>query len=110
MWSAFNGPIPKGMCVNHISEVKTDNRLSNLNLMTFKENTNWGTGKKRMINNRIGKTKKRKVVQYDLNGNLIKEYESISEIRKLYSYSGGNICECCKNNRKSAYGYIWRYN
>ena len=40
VWIAFNGTIPEGLQVNHINEVKTDNRLSNLNLMTAKENTN----------------------------------------------------------------------
>ena len=43
VWEAFNGPVPEGMQVNHINEIKTDNRLENLNLMTPKENTNWGT-------------------------------------------------------------------
>ena len=42
-YEAFYGEIPKGMQVNHINEIKTDNRLENLNLMTPKENTNWGT-------------------------------------------------------------------
>ena len=44
VWEAFNGSIPEGLQVNHINEIKTDNRLENLNLMTPKENTNWGTG------------------------------------------------------------------
>ena len=33
--------------VNHINEVKTDNRASNLCWMTHKENNNWGTKNKR---------------------------------------------------------------
>lgn len=43
VWEAFYGKISDGLQVNHINEIKDDNRLSNLNLMTAKENINWGT-------------------------------------------------------------------
>lgn len=43
VWEAFNGKIPDGMQINHINEIKDDNRLSNLSLATAKENANWGT-------------------------------------------------------------------
>ena len=42
VYDAFNGKIPEGMQVNHINEIKTDNSLWNLNLMTNQENCNWG--------------------------------------------------------------------
>ena len=38
IWEAFNGPIPNGMTIDHISGDKTDNRLSNLQLLTPGEN------------------------------------------------------------------------
>lgn len=43
VWESFNGKIPDGLQVNHIDEIKDDNRLANLDLMTAKENINWGT-------------------------------------------------------------------
>lgn len=42
-WIAVNGDIPEGYEINHIDENKDNNAISNLNLMTPKENTNWGT-------------------------------------------------------------------
>jgi hypothetical protein len=36
---AFYGPCPKGMEVNHKNTVKTDNRLSNLEFITHRDNT-----------------------------------------------------------------------
>lgn len=43
IWMAVNGEIPEGYEVNHIDENKNNNSISNLNLLTPKENNNWGT-------------------------------------------------------------------
>lgn len=39
IWESVHGPIPDGLTINHINGVKTDNRLSNLELMTAVENS-----------------------------------------------------------------------
>lgn len=52
VWNAFKGPIPKGLVINHLNEIKNDNRLCNLEICTSKENTNYGTGKVRGAGNR----------------------------------------------------------
>ena len=45
VYETFSGaPIPPNMQVNHISEAKDENFFANLNLMTPKENINYGTG------------------------------------------------------------------
>ncbi len=108
VYEAFNGLIPEGMQVNHINEDKTDNRLENLNLMTPKENYNWGTR-----NNRISKTKtngrtSKPVLQLTLDGELVREWPSMNEAQR-HGYDSGNISACCLGKLKTYKGFIWRY-
>lgn len=39
VWLAFNGPIPEGITINHKNGNKIDNRLDNLELATYSEQT-----------------------------------------------------------------------
>ena len=38
IWECFNGIIPDGKVIDHVNNIKDDNRLCNLQLMTRKEN------------------------------------------------------------------------
>lgn len=49
VWESFRGKIPNGMQINHLNEVKDDNRLENLSLVTPKENINYGTAHIRTV-------------------------------------------------------------
>lgn len=109
VYEAFNGSIPEGLQVNHINEIKTDNRLENLNLMTHKENCNWGTGIERRAKKQINGKCSKPVLQYDLNDNLVKEYPSIRQVERETGFANQNIINCCKGKLKQAYGYIWKY-
>lgn len=48
VYESFNGKITGDMQVNHIDENKLNNRLNNLNLLSPKDNTNYGTHNERM--------------------------------------------------------------
>jgi hypothetical protein len=51
------------------------------------------------------------ILQFDLEGNFIKEWSSQSEASDYIS-NGKNsrgISACCKKNQKSSYGYIWKF-
>lgn len=119
VWEAFVGPIPEGMQINHINERKTDNFIwvnpdgsvdlekSNLNLMTRKENINWGTGIRRRA-----KSQSKVIEQYTLNGVYLCTWPSgMSVERKLghLGFSESSISKCCKGKLKSHKGYIWKY-
>lgn len=110
VWTAFNGAIPKGMQVNHINQIVTDNRLCNLNLLSAKENCNWSNHNEKLsktLTNR--KDQSRPVIQYDLDGNFIKEYPSTKEVERQLGYANSNIGMCCRGKYKQCYGFKWQY-
>lgn len=49
------------------------------------------------------------VIQYDLSGNFLREYISISQAARYNNFNAGNICSACKGNLKHAYGFKWTY-
>lgn len=51
----------------------------------------------------------RKIIQLDLEGNFICEWDSISEIEKKLKINHGNISLVCSNKRNSAGGFKWEY-
>lgn len=110
MWLTWVGEIPKGYEINHINEIKTDNRLCNLNLLSHKENNNWGTHNIRVAKSLTNHPKKSKpVVQKTLQGEIIKVWPSSMEIQRMLGYSHRSICNCCNGKRKTHKGFIWEY-
>jgi hypothetical protein len=70
------------------------------------------------IKDKLKKRLSKKVYQFDLNGNFIKEWTSSSEASRVLGISGGHIRECAnskqtanknKNFRKNAGNFIWKY-
>ena len=49
------------------------------------------------------------ILQFSKDGELIAEYSSIHEAERHTGCNQGNICNCCKGERKSAGGFIWKY-
>jgi len=48
------------------------------------------------------------VKQYDLTGNFLKNYKSISEASSITGISQSSISLCCKGKYKTAGKYIWK--
>lgn len=54
--------------------------------------------------------KNRPILQYDLEGNFIKEFRNVSEaVKEVGASTHTNIAKCARGIRKKSCGYIWKY-
>jgi len=58
--------------------------------------------KNRLINNKL-------ILQYNKNGEFIKEWNSAREAERYYNLSSNCIGSCLRGKTKSSGGYIWKY-
>lgn len=100
----------QGFEINHKDEDKTNNKIENLEWISHIDNCNWGTRNERIIKKiRNHKSMSKSVLQFDKNGNFIKEWISINEAARFTNMSAGAIVGCCKGRRKTHKGFIWKY-
>lgn len=51
----------------------------------------------------------KKVLQFDINDNLLNEFDSVSEASKSTQCDRRDIARCCGGKRKTCGGFIWRF-
>ena len=95
-------------CIDHIDGNRANNHADNLRWVTAKENSNNYNAPNTYKGKKINKGGKA-VLQYDLEGNFIKEWVTTMEIQRQLNYHRSNISNCCNGLVKTAYNYIWRY-
>lgn len=95
---------PKNLpIVNHKDGNKTNNHVDNLEWCTYQHNTIHAH------NNGMIKKWERKVIQHDLDGNLVGMYDSISEAAEKTNLTVYGISKACRGGLKTSGGYVWKY-
>lgn len=150
IWYYFNGEIPEGTEIDHINGIKDDNRLENLRCVSHSENMNNPITKeklrlsnigdknprygikltneqKNVISEKIKKQwedgiidKRKPVLQYSLDGKLIKEWKSATDCSRETEFRQSGIQYACNGGYydkkrgkwhtiKQYKGYVWKY-
>jgi len=107
----FSNELPKE-AINHINEIKRDNRLENLEYMTRAENNRHGTRGERISKSSKGvatKRQKQKVMLSNKDGSFKVVYESLSEAHKRTKINRTSITRACQRKNGKAGGYYWQY-
>ena len=103
--------------INHKDENPRNNIVENLEWCTNQYNVQytvdrhpeWFRNGGNPGRPRKGKYKHYEINQIDANGNVIRKWPNARTIFVQTGMSDWSISECCRGNRKQAYGFRWQY-
>lgn len=90
--------------VNHRDEDSKNNYLENLEWCSHKYNINYGTR-----NDRAAEGHKKKIGQYNLQGELVKIWASGTDAEREGGFNRAHISSCCHKKRDTHGGFIWGF-
>ena len=87
VYEVFKGPIPRCFEIDHINEIKSDNRLKNLQLLTHKQN--------------IEKSKNKAIISTCIETGKERRFISMKKASIELDISSDRISKICRNKYKS---------
>lgn len=91
----------EGLVVNHINEIKTDNRSENLEWCTYQYNLNYSD---------VVAWKRKPVYQYSMDGDLIAEYKCCADVEKQFGTYRGAMVHVMYESKTGVWkGYRWSF-
>lgn len=91
-------------CINHKNEVKDDNRVENLEWVTYLENNKYNDKHKR-----CARFFEKSIYRINEATGEKKKYKSAKEAKDLDGFNATRIARCCKGKEKRHRGYLWQY-
>ena len=101
VFEVFKGPIPKCLEIDHINNIKTDNRVKNLQLLTPRQNSE--------------KSNNKAIISICIETGKEKRFISIKKAAIELDISAGNISQVCRKkfkfltSKKDGKKYIFEY-
>lgn len=96
--------------INHKDEDKTNNHYSNLEWRSVRYNNLYNNRQSKINKKLQNSVKTRKpIIQYNKEGVLVEEFQSINEACRLLGIFKQGISRCLNNKQKYYKGFIWKF-
>lgn len=95
-------------CINHKDGNPQNNNVENLEWCSYSDNAKHSVY---VLGKNPAQWKAKAVLQKDLDGNIIKEWQSAWEIQRQLGLCQVSISRCCRRQQKSGIygGYLWDF-